>query len=85
MNMKLRLTNKTTLVALIAAFVAFVYQILGIIGVVAPVSQDTVMQLVGVVINLLVALGVLVDPTTAGIGDSAQAMTYEAPNDAKEA
>ena len=81
MNLKLRLKNKATLAALIAAAVAFIYQILGIVGVVPAVAQNDVIQNVGIVLNLLVALGILTDPTTAGVGDSARAMTYEKPAD----
>lgn len=78
-NWKLRLQNKATLAALIATIIAFVYQVLGIFGVVPAISQDMVITGAGIVLNLLVALGVLVDPTTAGIKDSEQAMTYENP------
>lgn len=78
-NWKLRLQNKATLAALIATVVAFVYQVLGIFGVVPAISQDTVITSAGIVLNILVALGVLIDPTTAGINDSEQAMTYENP------
>jgi len=78
-NIKLRLKNKATLAALAAALIAFVYQVLGIVGVVPPVGQDAVVQAVGIVLNLLAALGVIVDPTTQGVGDSQQAMAYDAP------
>ncbi|MGL6219906.1 MAG: phage holin, partial [Lacrimispora sphenoides] len=70
MNLKLRLKNKATLLALLLCMVAFVYQVCGIIGVVPPVAQEDIVQLIGVVINLLVGLGVLIDPTTRGIADS---------------
>lgn len=79
MNLILRLKNKATLLALIAAAVAFVYQICSILGVVPPVSQDVIVQLAGLMINILVALGVVVDPTTAGVKDSTQAMSYTEP------
>lgn len=79
MNLKLRLKNKATLLALVLAVVTCVYQVCGIIGVVPPVSKDTVTQLIGVLANLLVGLGVLVDPTTAGVTDSTQVMAYDAP------
>ena len=69
-NLKLRFKNKATLVALASALIAFVYQILGILGITAPIAQDAVSQLVGIILNILVAVGVLVDPTTKGIGDS---------------
>ncbi|MBR9960805.1 phage holin [Anaerostipes sp. Marseille-Q3525] len=70
MNLKLRFKNKATLVALASALIAFIYQILGILGITAPITQDAVSQLVGIILNILVAVGVLVDPTTSGIGDS---------------
>lgn len=79
MNLKLRLKNKATLAALIAAAVAFIYQILGIVGVVPAVAQNDVLQAVGIILNLLAALGIITDPTTAGVGDSARALTYNAP------
>lgn len=79
MNFKLRLKNKTTLIALIAALVGCVYQILGIIGITAPVTQDAAMQAITLICNILVGLGVLVDPTTQGIKDSERAMGYNEP------
>lgn len=79
MNLKLRLKNKATLLALILAAVSFVYQVCGIIGIVPPVSEDSITQMVGAVLNVLVGLGVLVDPTTAGITDSTQALAYDTP------
>lgn len=79
-NWKLRLKNKATLAALVACVVAFVYQVLGILGITAPVSQDQVTQGVSLVINILATLGVLVDPTTSGAGDSSKALTYKKPN-----
>lgn len=79
MNWKLRLQNKATLTTLILAIVAFVYQMLGLFGVVPAISQNDVINIVGLVINLLVTLGIVVDPTTSGVTDSAQAMTYTEP------
>ncbi len=67
------------MLALFAATVAFLYQVCGLIGFVPPISQDLVIQLGGLVVNVLVALGVVVDPTTAGVKDSEQAMLYEEP------
>ena len=78
-NWKLRLQNKATLAAIVAAIIALVYQVLGLIGVVPAVSQDAVMQTASMVINLLVLLGIVVDPTTAGTSDSEQAMEYNEP------
>ena len=84
MNWKLRLQNKTTLIALIAAAVSLVYQILGICGVVPRVSEDTIMTVAGTLINALCLLGIVVDPTTKGIADSERAMNYDKPADDSE-
>ncbi len=78
-NLKLRFKNATTLLSLAVAVIAFIYQVCGIVGCVPPINQDMVVQLVGIVVNILVALGIVVDPTTAGIGDSEQALGYTEP------
>ena len=78
-NWKLRLKNKTTLTALILGIVALVYQVLGVFGVVPKISQDELTTVIGMVINLLCLLGIVVDPTTDGVSDSARALTYDTP------
>ena len=78
-NWKVRFKNKTWLITFLIAVLAFVYQILGMFDVVPPVTQDMATQLISAVINILVAIGVVIDPTTAGAGDSQQAMTYNEP------
>ena len=48
---------------------------------VAPaITQDSVMQVIAAVLQLLSLLGVIVDPTTKGIADSNRALTYDEPN-----
>lgn len=81
-NWKLRFQNKTTLTAIVLAFVALVYQVLSLIGIVPPVSESQIVEVVGMVINLLCLLGIVVDPTTSGITDSQQALSYEKPKEA---
>lgn len=78
-NWKLRFKNKTTLTAIILALVALVYQVLGVFGVVPKISQDELTTVIGMVINLLCLLGIVVDPTTDGVSDSARALTYDTP------
>lgn len=78
-NWKLRFQNKTTLTAIILALVALVYQVLGVFGVVPKISQDELTTVIGMVINLLCLLGIVVDPTTDGVSDSARALTYDTP------
>lgn len=79
-NWKVRLQNKTWLLAMLAAIVAFAYQVLALCSVVPAVSQDQVTQLIGLVINILVALGIVVDPTTTGVTDSSRALQYDKPS-----
>lgn len=81
MNWKLRLQNKTTLIALIAAAVSLVYQVLGICGIVPRVNEDTILTAAGTLVNALALLGIVVDPTTKGIADSERAMEYERPSE----
>ena len=79
LNWKLRIKNKATLTALCVTIIAFVYQILGMLEIAPSVSESEVTNLVAMVINLLAMLGIIVDPTTKGLGDSEQAMEYEEP------
>lgn len=78
-NWKLRLQNKATLTALVMAIVALVYQVLGVCGIVPRVSQDQVTTIISMAINILCLLGIVVDPTTAGVSDSVRAMSYDKP------
>lgn len=78
-NWKLRFQNKATLTAIVLGVVALVYQILGLLGITPTVSENEIINIVGMIINLLVLLGVVVDPTTAGVGDSELAKSYDQP------
>lgn len=80
-NWKLRLQNKTTLLTLCVAIVTAVYCILAALGITPSVTQDQTMNLVYAIITILCALGIVVDPTTAGVSDSVQALMYEEPRD----
>lgn len=78
-NWFLRLQNKTTLVTLITLVITFVYQILSFCDVVPKISQEEITNAILILVNILVVLGVVVDPTTEGIGDSEEALTYKEP------
>lgn len=83
-NLKARLKNKTFIVSIATLLITFVYQLLSMFEVVPKVSESTVINLLGMVVNLLAGLGVIVDPTTDGINDSERAMTYYTENDVRE-
>ena len=80
-NWKLRIKNKVTLTAIVLGVIGIVYKILAMLGIVPPISENDVVEVVMLVIELLVLLGVVVDPTTAGVSDSQQAMGYEQPRE----
>ena len=72
LNLKLRLKNKTTLVAILGTVILLAQQL----GLKLP---SNISELVNTAITLLVLLGVVTDPTTSGISDSKQALNYEEP------
>ena len=78
-NWKVRFKNKTWLSMFISLIVGFVFNLLKMFDVVPVVTENTVMGIIGQVLTLLGLLGVIVDPTTAGIEDSNRAMGYDEP------
>ena len=57
------------------------YTVLGAFEVVPALSEDVVVNIVTALISALTTVGVLIDPTTKGVGDSERAMGYDTPND----
>ena len=80
-NWKIRLMNKQFWLSLIPALALCAQAIAAIFGWEIDLSTVVGKLLTGVdaVFALLVVLGIVVDPTTAGVGDSARAMKYEVP------
>ena len=78
-NWKLRFKNKTTLMALIVAVVSGIYGVLSALGITPVIAQGTLMAAISAVVAVLVALGIVVDPTTAGVSDSVSALSYDEP------
>lgn len=84
-NWKVRIGNKTFWLTIVPALALLVQVVAAVFDITIDLT-DTVAKLVDVinaVFAVLVIVGVVVDPTTAGVSDSAQAMTYTAPR-AKE-
>ncbi len=82
-NIKERLKNKTFVLIAITLFITFVYQLLALLGITPAVSENEVVELVSMAINILAFLGVLVDPTTEGLSDSERALTYGTEKDVR--
>ncbi len=80
-NWKLRLQNKVVLSSLIGIIIAAAFQIASLFGLQLTVSQEQIMGVVEVVLTILAALGIVVDPTTKGVSDSSQALEYEKPKE----
>ena len=80
-NWKVRFKNKVFLASLLALVISFVYDLFAVLGFAPGVDESTVIALADTVLKVLAAVGILVDPTTAGISDSAQAMTYDKPKE----
>ena len=83
MNWKVRFKNKTWLTAFIALIISFIYQVLAMFDIAPVITQDSVIQAANLVLMMLSAMGVLIDPTTTGITDSRRAMSYTEPNGEK--
>lgn len=83
-NLKVRMKNKTFVITMLTTVIAFIYQILAIFEIVAPINKEQATQVIMLLVNILVGLGILVDPTTKGISDSERALGYDTPNDDKK-
>ena len=81
LNWKVRFKNKVWLGSFLSLIVGFVYSMLALFDVFPEVTQSLVLQLMNQVLTFLGLIGVIVDPTTAGIGDSERAMGYDEPWD----
>ena len=74
-NLRLRLQHKSFWVALVG-LVVLLSQQLGV-----KIFPDNIADITNTILAIGVLVGVINDPTTAGLGDSAQALTYEAPKE----
>ena len=80
-NWRVRFSNKVWLGSFLSLIVGFVYSMLALFDVFPEVTQSLVLQLMNQVLTFLGLIGVIVDPTTAGLGDSERALGYEEPWD----
>ena len=80
-NWKVRLVNKNFWLALIPAVLLLVQAIAAPLGFALDFGElgNQLLAIVNAVFAVLAILGIVQDPTTEGVGDSAQAMTYEEP------
>ena len=80
-NWVVRIKNKNFWLAFIPAVLLLVQTVAAVFGYSLDFGElgNRLIAVVNAVFGVLVILGVVVDPTTQGVGDSKQAMGYKRP------
>ena len=80
-NWRVRLKNKAFWVAFIPALLLLAQVVAAVFGYTLDLGDlgNKLLAVVNAVFALLAILGVVADPTTAGVSDSTQAMGYDTP------
>lgn len=80
-NWIVRIKNKNFWLAIIPAILLLVQVVGNVFGFTLDLGDlgNKLMEVVNALFAVLTILGIVTDPTTAGVGDSAQAMTYTEP------
>lgn len=80
-NWLVRIKNKAFWVAIIPAILLLIQVIAAVFGYELDLGDlgNRLLDVVNAVFAVLVILGVVTDPTTAGVSDSKQALTYTEP------
>lgn len=82
-NWLVRIKNKQFWLALIPAVLLLIQVVAAVFGYTLDLGGfgDKLVDVANALFAVLVILGVVADPTTKGITDSAQAMTYDKPKE----
>lgn len=82
-NWKVRFKNKLFWVSFVSAVLLVIQALLSLFGVNINIEglNSKLIVLIEAVFAVLSVLGVVTDFTTSGVGDSAQALTYEKPRE----
>lgn len=80
-NWKVRIKNKTFWKAMIPAMILLIQAVASVFGFTIDLSgiAEKLLCVIEALFVALALIGIVVDPTTEGTSDSAQALTYEAP------
>lgn len=80
-NWKVRIKNKAFWVSLIPAVLLLIQVIAAVFGYTLDLGDlgNKLLAVVNALFAVLAILGVVTDPTTAGVGDSTQALAYTEP------
>ncbi len=84
-NWKVRIKNKNFWLTLIPALLLLVQVIAAVFGFALDLGDlgNKLLAVVNALFSVLTILGIVTDPTTAGISDSSQALTYTEPKSEK--
>ena len=82
-NWTVRFRNKAFWVALIPAVLLLIQVVAAVFGYALDLGElgNRLLDVVNALFAVLAILGVVTDPTTKGVGDSAQALTYDRPKE----
>ncbi len=82
-NWLVRIKNKNFWIALVPAVLLLVQVVLAVFGVTIDIGDlgNKLLAVVNAAFAVLTILGIVTDPTTKGISDSEQAMTYIKPKE----
>ena len=82
-NWKVRIKNKNFWISLIPAVLLLVQVVAAVFGFTLELGElgDKLLAVVNALFAVLTILGIVTDPTTAGVGDSKLAMTYTKPKE----
>ena len=80
-NWKVRIKNKMFWVSLIPTVLLLAQVVAAVFGFTLDLGElgNQLLTVVNAVFGVMAVLGVVNDPTTAGVSDSAQALTYDSP------
>ena len=80
-NWKVRLKNKNFWISLIPALLLLIQAVAYVFGFTLDLSElgDKILAVVNALFTVLAILGIVTDPTTDGVSDSALAMMYDEP------
>lgn len=82
-NWRVRLKSKTFWLTIIPALLLLVQVVAAVFGFELQLGElgDKLLAVVNALFAVLSILGIVTDPTTAGVSDSAQALTYKTPKE----
>lgn len=85
-NWKVRIKNKNFWITIIPAMLLLVQVVAAVFGVTLDLGDlgNKLLAVVNAAFGVLAVLGIVTDPTTKGLADSEQALTYQKPKGKNE-